>query len=176
MWSFPYATLFKHTNSHTVLLLLIYSFLNNSLCLPLLFSSLIIPPSALLSLITVFALPLLCHFSCLPFPLSPRSLPPSSANPIHHLSCRHPCPAHVPALLIPPAPPLPLLLSLSGRCVTLLLLSWCSCGPSPIIDHFDCDSDHFCLFPFLTPSHPKGNQVIMFSSLNKKEEKRKGRK
>lgn len=137
-----------------------------------------IPLSPLLSSPhSLFALPLLCHFSCLPFPSSPRSLPPSTATQLHHLSCRHPCPAHIPALLISPTPPLPLLFSLSERCVTVLLLS----GPSPIIDHFDCDTDHFCLSPFLPLSHPEGKPSHYVPQLKKRKrkktpEERKGRK
>lgn len=108
-------------------------------------------------------------------PSVPRSLPPASlATLLHHLSCRHPRPAHIPALLISPTPPLPLLLSLSGRCVTVLLLS--SCGPSPIIDHFDCDTDHFCCSPFLPLSHPEGERNHYVQQLQKKKNKKNSRR
>ena len=138
-----------------------------------------IPLSSLLSSPnSFFSLPFLCHFSCLPFPASPRSHPPSSATQFHRLSCRHPRPAHIPALVISPTPPLHLLYSLSGQSVTTLLLSPYSCGPSPIIDHFDCDTDHFCLTPFLHLSHPEGKPSHYVQRLKKKKKKilqRRGR-
>lgn len=119
-------------------------------------SSLLSSPHALC------ALPLLCHFSCLPFPSSPWSHPPSSTTQLDHLSCRHQRPAHFPALLISPAPP-PLLLSLSGRCVTVLLLSSCLCGPSYYRSLWLWHWQFLSLF-YLTL---RENQVIMLCSLKK---------
>lgn len=56
--------------------------------------------------------------------------------------------------------------------MTVLLLGSCSCGPSPIIDHFDCDTDHFCLSPFLPLSHPEGKPSHYVRQLKKKKGKK----
>lgn len=136
----------SNTHKHTYCFQLIFLPLQLALPSTSLFSSLVFPLSSLLpSPHSLFALLLLCHFSCLPFPPSPQSLPPSSANPLNHLPCRHPCPAHVPALLISPNP------RSSSPCLPLRTMCHCSCEPSPIINHFDCDTDHFCLSPFISP-------------------------
>lgn len=129
------------SNIHEYYLLV---FFINSMNLPLLFSSLIIPLLSLLYPHLISAPLLLCYFSCLPFPASLPSVPPpqlirSIISPVDI----HILPRTLP-FSFPPTPPLPPLLSLSGPCVTLLLLSRCSCGPSPIINHFCCDFDHFC--------------------------------
>lgn len=73
------------------------------------FHSLSIPPPALSFLLFTFPIP----------PLAP-SLPPTSANPLNHLPCRRPCPAHTPA---PLAPSLPLLVYRSAPCASVLLPS-----------------------------------------------------
>lgn len=111
---------------------------------PLLPSLIICPPPALSFFL--FTFPILPHDLYLPLQLLSSIISPVD---IYVLPT---------SLLISPVPPPPprLLLSLSGRCVPLLLLSSCSCGPSSIIDHFDCDTDHFCLSPFLPLSHPEG--------------------
>lgn len=137
-----------------------------------------IPLSSLLSTPhSLFALPLLCHFSCLPSPSSldptlPLQLLSSIISPVDI----HVLPTSLP-FSFPLTPPLPLPRCLSGQSVTTLLLSSCSCGPSPIIDHFDCDTDHFCLFPIPPPSHPEGKLSHYVPQLKRKRQKlqRRGR-